>query len=215
MPFLLLGVTFVTLYLTRSSNAKLPWELWIVTLFTVGLGCLALIKLRPQSFGFSPPNVMLTLGFGGMITGLYADIGKTHIEILESICSISYDFSVWKSLIFHLRMMPFMHFGMVLGGISAIPSLRLLRPECRKLCSMVSQNILCSFWMLIGMTGGAVIFLNILQELGQLRFNTMLGGMFAGMTWGMVVSVSLYRAYFITRDVLYKKNLPTLTKSSI
>jgi len=91
---------------------------------------------------------------------------------------------------------------MLIGGISAIPSLRYLRPQCRKLCSMLTQNILCSTWMLIGMTLGAVLFTQILQQSNVIFLNLsmMLGGMFTGMVWGMVVSVFLYRQYFRWRD---------------
>ncbi|MBJ7469244.1 MAG: hypothetical protein JHD06_10605, partial [Rhodoferax sp.] len=35
--------------------------------------------------------------------------------------------------------------------------------------------------------------------LGNSSLTAMLGGMFVGMTWGMVVSVALYRAFFAWR----------------
>jgi hypothetical protein len=35
----------------------------------------------------------------------------------------------------------------------------------------------------------------------------MLGGMFTGMVWGMVVSVSLYRAFFMLKDKMQEQKL--------
>jgi hypothetical protein len=67
---------------------------------------------------------------------------------------------------------------------------------------MLTQNLLCSGWMLIGMTFGAVIFTQALQgsEVVTLNFSLMLAGMFTGMVWGMVLSVFLYRQYFNWRN---------------
>jgi hypothetical protein len=168
----------------------------------VSIGCFALSKLRPQRLGLSPPHVMLSLGFGGMLLGLMVDSYLTPIRVIASICGASHQLSVFDSFKFHIRLMPFMHIGMLIGGISAIPSLRYLRPQCRKLCSMLTQNILCSAWMLIGMTLGAVIFTQALQQSNVVALNLsmMLGGMFTGMVWGMVISVFLYRQYFTLRD---------------
>jgi hypothetical protein len=58
---------------------------------------------------------------------------------------------------------------------------------------------MCSGWMLLGMTSGAVWLLRLQQSLGSSSTTAMLGGMFVGMTWGMVVSVALYRSYFALR----------------
>jgi hypothetical protein len=67
---------------------------------------------------------------------------------------------------------------------------------------MLTQNLLCSGWMLIGMTLGAVFFTQALQnsEVVTLNFSLMLAGMFTGMVWGMVLSVFLYRQYFNWRN---------------
>jgi len=79
-----------------------------------------------------------------------------------------------------------------------------LRPQCRKLCSLLAQNMLCAGWMLVGMTVGAVAFTQFLQQsdVMTLSLSLMLGGMFAGMVWGMVISVFLYRQYFALRDAM-------------
>jgi hypothetical protein len=61
------------------------------------------------------------------------------------------------------------------------------------------QNLMCSGWMLLGMTTGAVWLLRLQLALGSPSITAMLGGMFVGMTWGMVLSVALYRSYFLWR----------------
>jgi predicted lipid-binding transport protein (Tim44 family) len=53
--------------------------------------------------------------------------------------------------------------------------------------------------MMVGMTLGAV-WLSRWQVVGNAStLSGMLGGMFVGMTWGMVVSVALYRGFFLLR----------------
>jgi hypothetical protein len=198
---LVTSVAFTLIMVTANSGENI-WSLQFISLAGITLGCYALSKLRPQRLGLSPPHVMLSLGFGGMLLGLLIDTSITPVKMIASICAGSHQLSLLESLQLHILLMPFMHIGMLIGGISAIPSLRYLRPECRKLCSMITQNILCSTWMLMGMTLGAVIFTQLLQQskLVFLNLSMMLGGMFTGMVWGMVVSVFLYRQYFVWRD---------------
>lgn len=176
-----------------------------LTLAGVGSGCAALTWLRPQRVGLSPPNVMLSLGIGGMLLGLFWDTKHTPIAILENLCVSSAPLGFLDSMLFHANLFPMMHALMVVGGISAIPTLRLLRPDCRRLCSMVSQNILCSSWMLVGMTLGSTLFIQSVRSINGISIDKMLGGMFTGMVWGMVVSVGLYRLFFITVDRLQRK----------
>lgn len=181
-----------------DGSASLIW----LTLVGVVSGCGALTWLRPQRVGLSPPNVMLSLGIGGMLLGLFWDTTRTPIVVLESLCISNSPPGLWDSMMFHANLFPGMHALMVLGGISAIPTLRILRPECRRLCSMLTQNILCSSWMLVGMTLGSTMFVQSIRSMNGISVDKMLGGMFTGMVWGMVVSVGLYRFYFITRDRL-------------
>jgi hypothetical protein len=93
----------------------------------------------------------------------------------------------------------------LVGGISAIPTLRRLRPECRRLCSMLTQNVLCSSWMLVGMTVGPTVFVQYIRTINGMSVTNMLAGMFTGMVWGMVVSVGLYRLFFVMRDRLQRQ----------
>jgi len=190
------------LMVVTIDSAENIWSLQWLSLLGIALGCLALSKLRPQRLGLSPPSVMLSLGFGGMLLGLFFDTRVTPIFTIASLCLSSNNLTLIASLKMHLLLMPYMYLGMLLGGMAAIPSLRLLRPQCRKLCSMLTQNLLCSGWMLIGMTFGAIIFTQALQnsEVVTLNFSLMLAGMFTGMVWGMVLSVFLYRQYFNWRN---------------
>lgn len=193
----------LTLGFVALTTAESVWPALIFTVVGMVLGCYALAKLRPQRLGLSPPHVMLSLGFGGMLIGLLIDIHMTPIVVIAGICSTSQNLSLFDSLKLHIALMPYMHIGMLIGGILAIPSLRFLTPECRKLCSMLTQNILCSGWMLLGMTLGAIAFTQLLQSQDSaMSLSLMLGGMFTGMVWGMVLSVFLYRQYFSLRDSL-------------
>ena len=143
---------------------------------------------------------MLSLGFGGMFLGLLYDVLNAGPQQLQSLCSQSAALGFWDSLLLHVEFLPGMHVGMLAGGLLAIPSLRLLRPHCgRYLCSLFAQNLMCSTWMLVGMTLGA-LWLSRWQLVGGIStLPGMLGGMFVGMTWGMVASVALYRGFFMLR----------------
>jgi hypothetical protein len=144
---------------------------------------------------------MLSLGFGGMLFGLLVDLAGAGPAQLGSLCQQSAALGTWQSFLLHVQYLPGMHGGMLLGGLLAIPSLRMLRSHCgRYLCSLLMQNILCSGWMLLGMTLGAVWLVRLQLALGTPSVTAMLGGMFVGMTWGMVLSVALYRSYFFLRN---------------
>lgn len=203
-PVLLLSFLGFTLWSLRSvgnSAAVQQYPSALLSLLAVGLGCLALSWVRPQRAGLSPPHVMLSLGFGGMFLGLLYDVLNEGPERLQSLCSQSTALGFLDSLELHLEFLPGMHAGMLAGGLLAIPSLRLLRSHCgRYLCSLFAQNLMCSTWMMVGMTLGAV-WLSRWQVVGSTStLSGMLGGMFVGMTWGMVVSVALYRGFFLLRN---------------
>lgn len=197
---LLVCVTLSLLQVRGAGDGD--FILLVLTLVGVVSGCAALAWLRPQRVGLSPPNVMLSLGIGGMLLGLYWDTTRVPIPTLASLCVSSSPLGLLDSMRFHAGLFPGMHALMLVGGISAIPTLRLLRPECRRLCSMVTQNMLCSSWMLIGMTFGSTLFVQSINSVNGMSVDKMLGGMFTGMVWGMVVSVGLYRAFFIAKDRL-------------
>lgn len=197
----LLGFTLWSLGSVGGNTAAQQNPSNIISLLSVALGCVALAWIRPQRAGLSPPHVMLSLGFGGMLLGLLFDVFNAGPERLQSLCSQSASLGVLDSLELHLEFLPGMHAGMLIGGLLAIPSLRLLRAQCgRYLCSLFAQNLMCSSWMMVGMTLGA-LWLPRWQFIGSTgSLSGMLGGMFVGMTWGMVISVALYRGFFVLRN---------------
>lgn len=204
-PALLIGVVAMALWFADRQSPPVTmdagWPFMLFCLLAVAVGCAALNWVRPQRAGLSPPHVMLSLGFGGMLLGLLADWMHAGPAQLSSLCQQASARSLAESFSLHLRYLPGMHIGMLLGGMLAIPSLRMLRSHCgRYLCSVLTQNLLCSGWMLLGMTLGAVWLVRLQIALGAPSLTGMLGGMFVGMTWGMVGSVALYRQYFAFRN---------------
>lgn len=203
-PSLLLavvGTTLLALGVRGSAAASSYGSVIAVSLALVALGCAALTWVRPQRAGLSPPYIMLSLGFGGMLLGLGVDLLLGGPARLESLCTQSASLSFIESLELHMAFLPAMHAGMLTGGLLAIPSLRLLRQHCgRYLCSVLTQNLLCSAWMLLGMTAGALWLVRWQVASGTSSLPGMLGGMFVGMIWGMVASVALYRAFFALRN---------------
>ncbi len=170
----------------------------------VAAGWLALGWVRPQRQGVSPPHVMLALGFAGMLLGLLFDLHRAGAAQLGSVCARLSTLGLLDALWLHLRFLPGMHAGMLAGGLLAIPLLRRLRPRCKRwLCSLFAQNLLCSGWMLLGMTWGGLwvsrLPLPLGASLGADTLPGMLSGMLVGMTWGMVASVALYRSFFAWR----------------
>jgi hypothetical protein len=202
-PTVLVSLVGVTLWLLRwpaSVMGRDQLAVILVTLATVGLGCAALAWVRPQRAGLSPPHIMLSLGFGGMLLGLLYDSVHAGPARLNDLCAQSAALGFFDSLALHMEFLPGMHAGMLAGGLLAIPSLRLLRAHCgRYLCSLFAQNLMCSGWMLIGMTAGALWFSRWTLTSGESSLSGMLGGMCMGMTWGMVLSVALYRGFFAWR----------------
>ncbi len=208
IPTALLAIVAGALWITGRAGDDRAWLLGIA-LVGVASGCLALTLLRPQRAGLSPPNVMLGLGIGGMVLGLAIDLWNTPLPLIEALCAGSRSRSFADAMGFHARLLPAMHVLMVAGGLAAIPTLRRLRPECRRLCSMLTQNALCSSWMLVGMTAGATVFSQSVTMVAGASLDRMLGGMFAGMVWGMVISVSAYRLFFMLRDRLLSPAVAT------
>jgi hypothetical protein len=203
-PVVLVGAVAATLLLVRQQpSAAQGGQFLLISgcLAAVSLGCGALSCIRPQRAGLSPPHVMLSLGFGGMLLGLLVDLANAGPVRLDSLCAQTSTLGFMDSLILHIDFLPGMHVGMLIGGLLAIPSLRMLRSHCgRYLCSLFFQNVMCSGWMLIGMTTGALWVARWQSERGAGSLTGMLGSMFVGMTWGMVVSVALYRGFFILRN---------------
>lgn len=208
-PAVLVLLVGVTLFLLRQPNtfvAHGQFTVMVLTLACVALGCAALSWVRPQRAGLSPPHMMLSLGFGGMLLGLLYDSSNLGLAQLNDLCGQAAALGFWDSLVLHFVFLPGMHIGMLVGGLLAIPSLRLVRSQCGSyLCSLLAQNLLCSAWMLVGMTAGAIWFSRLTLTADENALMGMLGGMFMGMTWGMVLSVALYRSFFKWRAAVLSR----------
>ena len=171
--------------------------LWMLsTGVAVLLGAAALGWLRPQRVGFTAPQAMLLLGAIGMVLGLVLDARATRLDTIAEICGQA-EKGLGAMLQLHWSLLPWMHAGMWVGGFAAIPLLRAVRPTCRKqYCARAVQNVACSAWMTVGMSLGVLLSEYLVSQFGERSASSMLGGMFAGMVWGMVASVALYRLYF-------------------
>lgn len=157
-------------------------------------GLLALARLRPARGGLTSPQWMLLLGAVGMGGGLALDAHLGGLETLVALCSGPVDLGGMLTL--HLAQLPLAHAGMVAGGLVVLPLMPRLRRGCRRqLCAQLGQNLLCSGWMVVGMAAGSLVFLELAGWAGAVRDPAaVLAGMFAGMVWGMVASVSLVQA---------------------
>jgi hypothetical protein len=179
-----------------AYSQPVDFLLMVCTGGAVLLGVAALGWLRPPRIGLTAPQAMLLLGAIGMMLGLIADSHATQLRSLASLCGLA-DRAVWPRMRLHWALLPWMHIGMWVGGFAAIPLLRAIRPTCRsQYCARVAQNVACSAWMTVGMSSGVLLFEYLASQFGVRTASSMLGGMFTGMVWGMVVSVALYRLYF-------------------
>ena len=157
-------------------------------------GLLVLAWLRPGRGGLTSPQWMLLLGAVGMLAGLAVDAREGGLATLASLCAGPRDLAGMVSL--HLSQLPLAHVGMVGGGLVVVPLMPRLRRGCRRqLCAQVGQNLVCSGWMVVGMGAGSLLFLELAGWAGAVREPAaVLAGMFAGMVWGMVASVTLVQA---------------------
>jgi hypothetical protein len=194
---LLLMAWSVQAWVFRQS-ADMLWML--STGAAVLLGAAALGWLRPQRVGFTAPQAMLLLGAAGMLLGLALDARATRLDAIADLCGQA-EKGLGAMLRLHWTLLPWMHTGMWVGGFAAIPLLRAVRPTCRRqYCARAVQNVACSAWMTVGMSAGVLASEYLVSQWGERSPASMLGGMFAGMVWGMVASVALYRLYFLGYD---------------
>lgn len=168
------------------------WAALGVALILAGL--LALAKLRPGRGGLNSPQWMLLLGAAGMLAGMAADAYAGGLETVTSLCAASG--GLVAMVLLHVTQLPLAHVGMIGGGLLVLPLMPKLRRGCRRqLCAQLGQNLVCSAWMVVGMAAGSVVFLDLAGWAQAVREPAaVLAGMFAGMVWGMVASVTLVQA---------------------
>ncbi|GAB3759573.1 hypothetical protein GCM10028796_06730 [Ramlibacter monticola] len=165
------------------------WAALGVALVLAGL--LALAKLRPARGGLNSPQWMLLLGAVGMLAGMAVDAHSGGLATLSSLCTGPTDLGAMVLL--HVTQLPLAHLGMLGGGLLVLPLMPRLRRGCRRqLCAQLGQNLVCSAWMVVGMAAGSLVFLELAGWAQAVREPAaVLAGMFAGMVWGMVASVTL------------------------
>lgn len=172
---------------------SVAWAVLGAALILAGL--LALARLRPsRGTGLTSPQWMLLLGAAGMAVGLALDAWIGGLEVLAALCTGPASLAGMVSL--HLQQLPLAHAGMVGGGLAVVRLMPRLRRGCRRqLCAQVGQNLVCSAWMVVGMAAGSLVFLQLAGWAQAVRDPVaVVAGMFAGMVWGMVASVTLVQA---------------------
>lgn len=171
-------------------NAGWAWA--SLGLLLVAAGLLALARLRPARGGLTSPQWMLLLGSAGMAGGLAVDAWRGGgLETVAALCAGPA--TLVGMLVLHLEQLPLAHLGMLVGGLTVVRLMPLLKRGCRRqLCAQLGQNLVCSGWMVVGMAAGSLVFLQLAAWAGAVREPAaVLAGMAAGMVWGMVASVSL------------------------
>ena len=96
---LVLLVSLTLLWISRVDRMVPGVQATLIgaAVLLVGLGCAALAAVRPQRAGLSPPHVMLSLGFGGMLLGLLWDVLDGGADRLASLCSQSASLTLYDS----------------------------------------------------------------------------------------------------------------------
>jgi hypothetical protein len=156
------------------------------------------VDRRTPAFVLPAPRAMLMLGAFGMMIGLLVDSRTLAPGALAAICGPA-NRGLWPLMQLHWALLPWTHVGMWAGGLAAVPVLRVVRPGCRrKYCARVTQNIVCSAWMTVGMSVGALAF----QGIGAPSTARFALAMLAGMVCGMATSIALYRLWFRVRPMI-------------
>lgn len=210
-PAAMIFIAMAVLLGTFAPPRSLADAVWFVANDAVIFSGLVMLGwLRPARVGLTAAQVMLVSGTFGMAIGLWIDTRGTGVEMIAAICAQSEGIALRERILWHWTRLPAMHVGMVLGGLVAIPWLRLPRPACRRqFCARLAQNLACSVWMILGMALGGTVVYEFANQSAAGRAVLMLGSMTAGMVWGMVVSISLYRLYFFWRDADARRTAST------
>ena len=156
------------------------------------------VDRRTTALMLPAPRAMLMLGAFGMVLGLLVDSRTLAPAALAAICGPA-DRGLWPLMQLHWALLPWTHVGMWAGGLAAIPALRAVRPGCRrKYCVRLAQNVICSAWMTVGMSVGALVF----EGIGAPSIARSALAMLAGMICGMAISIGLYRLWFRVRPMI-------------
>ena len=140
---------------------------------------------------------LLLLGLAGMPLGLLLDLHGPGLDILSSLCRTDAGPDLLATLQLHWMWLPAMHVGMVMLplGWSA--------RHCR--AAPLLRQLVCSAWMMAGMTGGAMAA-GMLSGWPATPVG-MLFMMCAGMACGMLVGRAMRRLFFLSRFLRGKPEL--------
>ncbi len=174
--------------LTTSSPG--PGARWLgLGSLGIAAGCQVLARLQPGP----APLAMLLASALGMLAGLAVDGQAGRIAGMLSICG-AWDAGYGTLLWLHLQRLPAAHLGMVLGGLATLPA------WCpgtaggwRRRSAQAAANLLASGWMLLGMTAGTCVYRQLGVWVGPPGATALLGGMLAGMAWGMAAAAGASR----------------------
>ncbi|POR51485.1 hypothetical protein B0G62_10614 [Paraburkholderia eburnea] len=143
---------------------------------------------------------MLLFGTFGMLAGLALDARGPGLALIASQCGAGATPGPLQVSYLHWRALPAMHIGMLSFGLSAVALRGLTRSGTHpSLCVASLRHAACPVWMLVGMTFGSIVCERSgMGFIGGSTFDgsavVMLGGMFAGMVWGMVAHAAFHRA---------------------
>ena len=199
-PAAMIFIAVIVLLGMLAPPRSLADAVWFVANGAIIFSGLVMLGwLRPAHVGLTAAQVMLVTGTLGMAIGLWIDTRGAGVEMIAAICTQSEGIALRERILWHWTQLPAMHAGMVLGGLAAIPWLRLTRLACRRqFCARFAQNLVCSAWMTLGMALGGTVVYGLANQ-SAVGMVLMLGSMIAGMVWGMAMSISLYRLYFFWR----------------
>ncbi|MFM0500035.1 hypothetical protein [Paraburkholderia caffeinilytica] len=180
----------------RPGEIELPWLAPCLAI----AGWMVLRRLLSTDPEADVSRNMVLLGTLGMLAGLALDVRGAGLALITSQCGSGGMPGVLQVAYLHWNGLPAMHIGMLSAGVSAVSLRGLTGPGTRPSLGVdVLRHAACSAWMLAGMTVGSMLCERGAMGLigtpasGQ-RAIVMLGGMFAGMVWGMAAHTAFNRA---------------------
>lgn len=143
--------------------------------------------------------VMFAVGGFGMMLGCYADLGRTGLLSLLSLCrSIPLSLlpdpgQVWQ----RIQLTPWTYVGMFVGGNLGMLLIKELRPGVHLgLLKALYLYAVCNLGMLVGMLMGEAIATWLAADINQfLAAGLMIGLMLLGMTLGMVALLAVANSF--------------------
>lgn len=143
--------------------------------------------------------VMLAVGGFAMMLGCVADLGRTGLLGLLSMCrSIPLSLLPDPGLVWQkMQLTPWTYVGMFVGGNLGMLLIKELRPGAQLgLLKALFIYAVCNFGMLMGMLMGEAIAIWLATDINQLlAAGLMIGSMLLGMTLGMIALLALASSF--------------------